>query len=178
MLVIENIGQTLVRNVRISVSPPIQTTLGAERAETLHRVVGRPIAALPPTRRIPFVMDVGHQLFPSELPKVYEFRVESDGPFGRVEPLTYTVDLEALRDSALETDSAEWSAHRIAEQLKRSADAQEGQSRSVEALSRRIHRALERQNSECGADVGALSSVESAVQPIPVEPLGDGDALA
>ncbi|MFJ9338029.1 hypothetical protein ACIRP0_01915 [Streptomyces sp. NPDC101733] len=68
-------------------------------------------------------MDVGHQLFSSELPKVYEFRVESDGPFGRVDPLTYTVDLEALRDSALETDSTEWSAHQIAKHLKRSADA-------------------------------------------------------
>ncbi|WP_053679227.1 hypothetical protein [Streptomyces sp. XY66] len=93
VLVIENIGQTLARNVRISVSPPLQTTLGAERAATLNRVVGRPIATLPPTRRIPFVMDVGHQLFSSELPKVYEFRVESDGPFGRVDPLIYTVDL-------------------------------------------------------------------------------------
>ncbi|CAM5567320.1 hypothetical protein SAVIM338S_04760 [Streptomyces avidinii] len=138
MLVIENTGQTLARNVRISVSPPLQTTLGAERAETLNRAVGRRIATLPPKRRIPFVMDVGHQLFASELPKVYEFRVESDGPFGRVDPLTYTVDLEALRDSALETDSTEWSAHQIAKHLERNADAQEGQSRSVEALSRQI----------------------------------------
>ncbi|MBT2480246.1 hypothetical protein [Streptomyces sp. ISL-94] len=178
VLVIENIGQTLARNVRISVSPPLQTTLGAERAATLNRVVDRPIATLPPTRRIPFVMDVGHQLFSSELPKVYEFRVESDGPFGRVDPLTYTVDLEALRDSALETDSTEWSAHQIAKHLKRSADAREGQSRSAEALSRQIQRALERQNPERGADIGCPSSVESAVQQIPMEPLGDGGALA
>ncbi|MGW1767993.1 hypothetical protein ACWCQL_28610 [Streptomyces sp. NPDC002073] len=75
VLVIENIGQTLARNVRISVSPPLQTTLGAERAATLNRAVGRPIATLPPKRRIPFVMDMGHQLFSSELPKIYQFRV-------------------------------------------------------------------------------------------------------
>ncbi|MEU2395614.1 hypothetical protein [Streptomyces sp. NPDC007369] len=116
-------------------SPPLQTTLRAERAATHNRVVGRPIATLPPTRRIPFVIDEGHQLFSSELRKVYEFRVESDGPFGRVDPLT------------------------------------------VEALSRQIQRAVKRQNPERGADVGGLSSVESAVQQIPVEPLGDGDAL-
>lgn len=65
VLVIENIGQTLARNVRISVTPPLQTTLGAEKAEILNRAVGRHIATLPPNRRIPFVMDVGHQLFSS-----------------------------------------------------------------------------------------------------------------
>lgn len=71
----------------------------------------------PPKRRIPFVMDVGHQLFSSELPKVYEFQVDADGPFGRVGMLTYTVDLEVLRDSALETDSVEWSVHQVANDL-------------------------------------------------------------
>ncbi|MEU2829078.1 hypothetical protein ABZ667_10495 [Streptomyces lavendulae] len=178
VLVIENIGQALARNVRISVSPPLQTTLGAERAATLNRAVGRPIATLPPKRRIPFVMDVGHQLFSSELPKIYEIRVEADGPFGRVDPLAYTVDLEALRDSVLETDSAEWSAHQIAKHLKRSADAQEGQSRSVEALSRQIQRGMERQNPEHGSDLEAFSSAESAIHQIPMQPLGDEGDLA
>ncbi|MGH8542989.1 MAG: hypothetical protein ACREX3_05000 [Gammaproteobacteria bacterium] len=38
---------------------------------------------------------------------VYSFKVEAVGPFGQVEPLLYTVDLNILRRSVLETDSVE-----------------------------------------------------------------------
>ncbi|GLX17767.1 hypothetical protein [Streptomyces lavendulae] len=173
VLVIENIGQTLARNVRISVNPPLQTTLGSERAATLNRAVSRPIATLPPKRRIPFVMDMGHRLFSSELPKIYEFRVEADGPFGRVDPLIYTVDLEALRDSALETDSVEWSTHQIAKDLKRSADAQEEQSRSIEALSSEVRKRLGRRSPEQASGVEVSEVVEPALSEIPMRPLSD-----
>ncbi|MEV0985470.1 hypothetical protein [Streptomyces sp. NPDC049949] len=144
VLAIENIGQTLARNVRIAVSPPPQATLGAERAATLNRAVGRPIATLPPKRRIPFVI--------------------------------YTVDLEALRDSALETDSVEWSTPQISKHLKRSADAQEEQSRSVEALSSEVRKRPGRQRSEQTSGVEDPELAELALLEIPMRPLsGDGD---
>ncbi|MCC0096228.1 hypothetical protein K7B10_15820 [Streptomyces flavotricini] len=173
VLVIENIGQTLARNVRISVSPPLQTTLGAERAETLNRAVGRRIATLPPKRRIPFVMDVGHQLFSSELPKVYEFQVDADGPFGRVGTLTYTVDLDALRDSALETDSVEWSAHQVAKHFGETVKALGRQARSLDELSQQIQRSVEWQDSERRSDADVPDLVERALPEIPMAPLSD-----
>lgn len=172
---IENIGQTLARNVRISVSPPLQTTLGAERAEALNCAVGRRIATLPPKRRIPFIMDMGHHLFSSELPKVYEFQVDADGPFGRVGTLTYTVDLEALRDSALETDSVEWSVYQVAKHFGETVKVLGRQVRSLEALSQQIQRGVERQDAERRSD-DDVSDSEPALPEIPMEPLGgDGD---
>ncbi|BDM72485.1 hypothetical protein HEK616_59720 [Streptomyces nigrescens] len=96
--------------------------------------------------------------------------------FGRVDPLIYTVDLEALRDSALETDSVEWSTHQIAKHLKRSADAQEEQSRSVEALSIEVRKRLGRQSSERTSGVEAPELAEPALLEIPMRPLrDDGD---
>ncbi|WP_190112184.1 hypothetical protein [Streptomyces cinnamoneus] len=121
---------------------------------------------------------MGHQLFSSELPKIYEFRVEADGPFGRVDSLIYTVDLEALRDSALETDSVEWSTHQIAKHLKRSADAQEEQSRSVEALSSEVRKRLGRQSSEQASGVEVPEVVEPALSEISMRPLSDDDGPA
>ncbi|MFK0237918.1 hypothetical protein [Streptomyces vinaceus] len=170
---IENIGQTLARNVRISVTPPLQTTLGAEKAEILNRAVGRHIATLPPKRRTPFVMDVGHQLFSSELPKVYEFQADADGPFGRVGTLTYTVDLEALRDSALETDSVEWSVHQVAEHFGETVKALGRQARSLDELSQQVQRGVELQESERPSGADVPDSAEPALPEIPLAPLSD-----
>ncbi|MFD5623330.1 hypothetical protein [Streptomyces yangpuensis] len=73
VLVIENIGQTLAHNVRISVNPPLQTALGSERAAALDRAVSRPIATLPPKRRIPFVMDMAISCSPRSCPRSTSF---------------------------------------------------------------------------------------------------------
>ncbi|MFE6271118.1 hypothetical protein ACFVQ9_20270 [Streptomyces goshikiensis] len=68
---------------------------------------------------------------------------------------------------AFEADSAEWCAHHIAKHLKRSVDAQEGQSRSVEVLSCQI------QGLERGSHIEGSGSVEYALHQIPMRPLGD-----
>jgi hypothetical protein len=115
IFVIENIGPTLARDVQLFVDPPLQTTLGAEKEAILNQAVNRKISALPPGRRLPFVMDIGHGLFSSNLPLLYTVKVEATGPFGVMEPFTYVIDLAAMRDTGLETDSIEWSTHVIAE---------------------------------------------------------------
>lgn len=138
VFVIENIGPTLARDVQLSVDPPLRTTLGAEREAILNQAVTRKIAALPPGRRLPFVMDVGHKVFSSSLPLLYTVKVEATGPFGIMAPLTYVIDLEILRSTELDTDSLEWSTHVLAEQSKKSARSQEHQADALRSLARHV----------------------------------------
>ncbi|MER7049527.1 hypothetical protein [Streptomyces jumonjinensis] len=174
VLVVENIGQTPARDVRITVDPPLETTLGAERAAILARAVGRPIATLPPKRRLPFVMDVSHRLYNSDLPLVYEFRIEAVGPFGPIEPLVYTVDLEALKESALDTDSPEWSAHLIAGHLEKSAAAHKSQSQSIKLLTQQLQVVMQQQATRDESPTGSTGEPDSALLQVPTQPLGDG----
>lgn len=174
VLVIENIGPTIARDVRITVDPPLQTSRGEEKAQILNRAVDRKIATLPPKRRISFVMDTGPGLFGSDLPKVYNFRVESSGPFGPVEPLAYTVDLDVVRESVLETESVEWSAHQLAEQAKKSVAAQGRQASAMEELVDQVQRSIElRQGAQNEEGGGAAGDPDSSLLQIPMDPLGD-----
>jgi hypothetical protein len=69
---------------------------------------------------------------------LYTVKVEATGPFGVMKPFTYVIDLAAMRDTGLETDSIEWSTHVIAEQSKKSAKAQEEQAKALGGLTRHI----------------------------------------
>lgn len=173
-LIIENIGPTVARDVQITVDPPLRTSRGAEKDEILNRAVARKFSALPPKRRISFVVGGGPGLFGSDLPKVYSFRVESCGPFGPVEPLAYTVDLNVMRDSVLETDSIEWSAHQLAEEAKKSADAQERLASAMEELTHQIQQRIGlRQESHSAEAERPAGEVDASLLQIPTDPLGD-----
>ncbi|MFG2019533.1 hypothetical protein [Actinomadura geliboluensis] len=98
LLVIENIGPTVARNVKFSVDPPFETSYESRREAPLREanILTKGIPTLPPGRRIEILFDVGFELFKTDLPKVYEVTVEASGPFGPVEPMRYIIDLEIL----------------------------------------------------------------------------------
>ena len=58
-LTIENLGATLARDVRVAISPPLQSSLGDDRADALNAVLARPIAQMPPRGILKYTMDTG-----------------------------------------------------------------------------------------------------------------------
>lgn len=154
VFVIENTGPTLARNVQLQVDPPLQSSLGEERSGILNQVAARPISVLPPGRALSFVMDVGHQMFSSDLPRVYTVTVRAAGPFGPVEPLTYVIDLNMLSESLLDRESVEWSTHVLAEQSKKSVRALEKQANNMASLARKVSEALDARRSPSEEETG------------------------
>ncbi|MES9558797.1 MULTISPECIES: hypothetical protein [unclassified Streptomyces] len=64
LLVIENAGPTVARNVRISCNPPLETgwaPMGDEPdlTQVIQQVLARTIPVLPPRRRLTFTADIG-----------------------------------------------------------------------------------------------------------------------
>ncbi|MEU6334855.1 hypothetical protein ABZ839_10460 [Streptomyces cellulosae] len=140
---IENTGPTMARDVELTVDPPLRSTLGEETEATLNAAVTRKISVLPPGRKLIYLMDVGHQLFSSDLPRRYTVVVKASGPFGPVEPLTYTIDLDVLKSSLLNRESLEWSTHVLAEETKKARKAHEKQANAMSQLFRTLATELE-----------------------------------
>jgi hypothetical protein len=61
VLVIQNIGTTVARNVRISADRRLETTWCEESAGSLQRVLTRPIPMLPPGRRLTYKRGTIHR---------------------------------------------------------------------------------------------------------------------
>ncbi|MFG1915004.1 hypothetical protein [Micromonospora sp. NPDC048898] len=101
MLVIENIGPSIARNVRINVSPPPVRAAGNPNAKAIHEwaVFNRAIKTMPPRHRMEFFFDIGFQRFANGVNNAFTFTVNADGPFGPVPELIYDVDLEVMRDT-------------------------------------------------------------------------------
>ncbi|MFD5657062.1 hypothetical protein [Streptomyces hirsutus] len=150
VFVIENTGPTMARDVRLTVDPPLRSTLGEETEVTLNAAVTRSIPVLPPGRRLLFLMDVGHKLFSSDLPRQYTVVVNATGPFDAVEPLTYIIDLEVLKNSLLNRESLEWSTHVLAEEAKKSRKAHEKQANATSQLFRTLAAELEARRANSG----------------------------
>ncbi|GCD33700.1 hypothetical protein OEIGOIKO_01423 [Streptomyces chrestomyceticus JCM 4735] len=144
---IENTGPTMARDVKVSVDPPLRSTLGGESDQKLNAAVTREIPVLPPKRQLIFMLDVGHRLFASDLPRRYTVVVQAKGPFGAVEPLTYTIDLDVLRHSLLNRESLEWSTHVLAEEAKKARKAHERQANATTRLLRQFADELESRRS-------------------------------
>lgn len=107
LLVIENAGPTVARNVRISCNPPLKSgwaPVGDEPdlTQVIQQVMARTIPMLPPRRRLTFLLDSRERFKNTELPRVYTFTVNADGPAGAVETLEFTVDLDAVAWALLE----------------------------------------------------------------------------
>ncbi|NBE95090.1 hypothetical protein FE391_18675 [Nonomuraea sp. KC401] len=99
ILIVENVGPTVARNVRIRFNPPIQTSMDGDDGEKLADalIFTQGVPHVPPGRRIEALFDIGWQFFKKDLPRKYTVTVEADGPYGAVEPLTYLIDLEIYR---------------------------------------------------------------------------------
>ncbi|MDP9850283.1 hypothetical protein [Streptosporangium lutulentum] len=96
-LIIENVGPTVARNVKIAFDPPLERFEereegGLERiAESFIFTEGIPF--MPPGRRINLFLDFGYKRLNSDLPTGYIVTVNAEGPYGAVEPLIYKIDL-------------------------------------------------------------------------------------
>lgn len=98
ILVIENIGPTVARNVRIQFDPPLQqvgeddpTRTWKPLRESLLLTNGIPM--MPPGRRMEWFFDITSKRFASGLPMQYTATVDADGPAQPVETMTYKIDL-------------------------------------------------------------------------------------
>jgi hypothetical protein len=101
MLVIENIGPSVARNVRISVSPPLSRSLDRPGSKSVNdwHVFTRGIRTMPPRHRMEFFFDVGFQRFTSGVLNEYIFTVDAEGPFGSIPQMTFEIDLNAMRET-------------------------------------------------------------------------------
>lgn len=121
MLVVQNLGSTIARNIRVTFDPPLRSVAKpdfGDEVDGLHR----PISALLPGRKVQWFFDVGFRIFEApEAPRRYTATVEADGPFGPVDELTYDIDLNELRES----DAAAPVPKRIADELRKAREALE-----------------------------------------------------
>lgn len=101
VLLVENIGPTLARDVSITVDPPLVSASGDRYTERVQRGLARTIPMLPPGRRLKWALDVSSTRFSSDLPTAFTFTVQSKGPFGDIEPLTYLVDIASWQETLL-----------------------------------------------------------------------------
>ncbi|MGP3633873.1 hypothetical protein ACTU45_10980 [Streptomyces sp. 24-1644] len=95
VVLIENVGPTVARNVRITATPELESSLGATETSELRQALERAIPFMPPGRRLAYFFDTNNR-WRSGLPMVFEFAVESTGPYGPMETTRYLVDLNVL----------------------------------------------------------------------------------
>jgi hypothetical protein len=97
-LVVENLGPTVARNVRIKFDPPLKSASFADRVEGL-KIFTDGIPSLPPGRQIRWLFDTGPAIFNNDVPKQYRVTIDSEGPFGPVPTLVYDLDFAILYNS-------------------------------------------------------------------------------
>ncbi|MGP4024187.1 hypothetical protein [Actinomadura sp. 3N407] len=101
-LVIENIGTTIARNVRIEFEPPLASSREEALGDAIHgkirdaKIFTNGIPMLPPHRRMEFLLDFGPDRLDQGLDTFYRVRVEADGPEGPAETMQYEIDLGTL----------------------------------------------------------------------------------
>jgi len=97
MIVVENAGPTIARNIRIRFDPPLRSATFKE-VQNLQ-FPQDVIAALAPGRRIRWYLDTGPAIFGGNVPTSYGVTVNADGPFGPIDQLAYRIDLAILAGS-------------------------------------------------------------------------------
>jgi hypothetical protein len=94
-LVIENVGTTLARDVKIEFAPEIDTTQSKTGYDLANSVLLRQgIPTLPPRRRIDVLFDLSHERANTNLSMRYDVTVEHKNHRGKnQDPLSYVIDL-------------------------------------------------------------------------------------
>jgi hypothetical protein len=141
-LEIGNSGPTVATNIRVttSVAFPASGEAFEERARVVERrLAGEGIRSLAPGRVLAWTLGVTHEVVAVEGNPPCIFTIDADGPFGPLETLTYSVDMDDIR----QTDArAVGSLHLVKE--------------SIEKLTRQLDRSSEAVVSRMGAaDVDA-----------------------
>ena len=100
LLTIENLGQTMARDVQLSLVPRLQSTLDG-RANwpdiANFKIFRDGIPSLPPGKRLACTLDTPTRFFKSNLPRLYTVSVTYEGPTGAYTE-TYVLDLDMYRE--------------------------------------------------------------------------------
>jgi hypothetical protein len=119
LLVVENIGATLARDVQISFQPALTTSLADSHLPS-SALLREGITSLPPRRRIEMLFDISHDRLKADLPLRYDVTVKFKDARGRSqEPLRYVIDLAVLYDLEV---VQERNVHHAAEALEKVSD--------------------------------------------------------
>lgn len=97
ILIVENTGPTVARNVRVSFDPQLRSTTFPEVGDL--RFLREGIKALPPGRRVSWYFDTGPAIFENDVPRKYQVDVRYDGPLGVSGHLEYEIDFSILENS-------------------------------------------------------------------------------
>ncbi len=100
LLIVGNSGPTVATQIRVTFDPRLElpsegTSHGAEARELL----ARGISSLPPGRQMKWKLGIASQLIADGYALAYTATVLGDGPFGPLEPLTYTIHLDDIRST-------------------------------------------------------------------------------
>jgi hypothetical protein len=100
VLNVANIGPSLARNVRISVTPPITRSFDDPSEDPMYqwKIFTDGVRTMPPGYSMEFLFDIGFRRFTGTLPLSFTFVVSADGPFGPARKLVYEIDLRPMRD--------------------------------------------------------------------------------
>ncbi|MFH8894494.1 hypothetical protein [Streptomyces sp. NPDC017949] len=101
VVVVQNIGSTIARNVRITVDPPLESSWGEDLTQMLARALSRTFPMLPPRRKLHFLLDEQARFQRDDLPTAYTFTVRCEGPYGPVEDMEYVVDFGTYAETLL-----------------------------------------------------------------------------
>jgi len=94
-LAIENVGETVARNVRITFDQALDSTLPGDREIDEVKFFSEPIPNLPPGKKFRVLFDVFTDRASSDLPMSYTAKIEYETNDGkRLYPDTYILDLD------------------------------------------------------------------------------------
>lgn len=93
-LVIGNSGPSVATHVRVLIDPPLPTIEQLQdRTETAQQLMAHGIKSLPPGRTLVWPLGQGYNILAGDGPRAHTFTIEAEGPFGKVPPLSYPLDL-------------------------------------------------------------------------------------
>ena len=97
-LVIGNSGPTVATNIRVLIDPPLSAIEQLkDRAQTAQELLADGIRSLPPGRTLVWPLGQGFNILVGNGPQVHTFTIKAEGPFGRLPPQAYSLDLNDWR---------------------------------------------------------------------------------
>jgi hypothetical protein len=104
-LLVGNSGPAVATDVMVTFDPPLRDTPGltgsSGSARQAEERLNAGLASLPPGRTLRWWLGLPHEVFEQNQsgPLSYTVTINADGPFGRLESLSYTMDLNDWRNN-------------------------------------------------------------------------------
>lgn len=134
--VIGNSGPTVATNVRVLASQPLPAAgtsdpvvsekQAARIRELERRLAEEGLASIAPGRVVRWALGIGEYIYAEKGRLVFKFTIHADGPFGPLEPLTYTVDMDDWKYMVVQPEGSlkavERSISALTKQIRESSD--------------------------------------------------------